>query len=58
MSGSLLSKLLSVRESSFNMTWGDEDVEGDSENLYTSKPLGGGGSLKIEPLVMGGWGVC
>ena len=33
-----------ARESSFNMTrgGGDEDIEGASENLFTSKPTGGG----------------
>ena len=34
-----------LRESSFNMTRGDEDIEGGSENLYTSKPTGGWGGL-------------
>ena len=47
------------------MTRGDEDIiegglrkfldtrKGGSENLYTSKPTGRGGSKKIEPLVRG-----
>ena len=45
-----------IRESSFNMTRADEDIEGGprkfsdtqkggSENLYTSKQTGGGGGL-------------
>ena len=34
---------IALRESSFCMTrGGDEDIEGGSENLYTSKPTGGG----------------
>ena len=53
-----------IRESSFNMTRGDEDIEGGlrkfldarkggSENLYTLNPKGGGGSLKMKPLARG-----
>ena len=49
----LLCQSSGIRESSFNMTRGDEDIEGGlqklldtrkggSENLYTSKPTGGG----------------
>ena len=54
----------SLGESSFNMTrgewryWGGlwkflDTRKGGSENLYTSKSTGGGGSYKIEPLATG-----
>ena len=32
---------------------GSEKIRGGSKNLYTSKPTGEGGLLKIEPLVRG-----
>ena len=34
---------------------GSEKIRGDSENLYASKPTGGGGSKKNEPLARGGY---
>ena len=42
-----------LRESSFNMTRGDEDIEGDSEICILQNQQEGEGLLKNEPLARG-----